>query len=104
MTTEQAPGAPNFNSRAIDKVLAHADCQSAIQAIDNRRYSVAQTGSLLYRRLLTGLGCETTCANFLNGPVARRRGRILLIETGTKRRQSFAVKPRDLCPAIVHGR
>jgi len=54
--------------RAIDKVPAHADCQSAIQPIDNRRYSVAQTGSLLYRRLLTGYGCATICANFVNGP------------------------------------
>src|SRR5881392_2680991 len=58
-----------FWARAIDKVLAHADCQSAIQPIDNRRYSVAQTGSLLYRRLLTGYGCATICANFVNGPV-----------------------------------
>ncbi len=33
-------------SRAIDQVLPHADCQSAIQPIDNRRYGVAQTGSL----------------------------------------------------------
>src|SRR5256885_7717177 len=56
-------------ARAIDKVLAHADCQSAIQPIDNRRYRVAQTGSLLYRRLLTGYGCATICANFVNGPV-----------------------------------
>ena len=56
--------------RATDKVLAHADCQSAIQPIDNRRYSVAQTGSLLYRRLLTGYAWATTCANFVNGPVA----------------------------------
>src|SRR5438477_356294 len=53
---------------AIDKLRARADCQSAIQPIDNRRYSVAQTGSLLYRRLLTGDGCATTCANFVNGP------------------------------------
>src|SRR5437773_6813840 len=46
--------------KAIDKALAHADCQSAIQPIDNRRYRVAQTGSLLYRRLLTDYGCATT--------------------------------------------
>ncbi|PYM15412.1 MAG: hypothetical protein DME18_04340 [Verrucomicrobia bacterium] len=61
-------GGPGRGHRAIDKVLAHADCQSAIQPIDNRRYSVAQTGSLLYRRLLTGCGCATICANFVNGP------------------------------------
>src|SRR5256885_14559270 len=60
-------------ARAIDKVLAQADGQSAIQPIDNRRYSVAQTGSLLYRRLLTGYGCATICANFVNGPVYPRR-------------------------------
>ncbi|PYJ57821.1 MAG: hypothetical protein DME24_18215 [Verrucomicrobia bacterium] len=64
------PGRPAALSRAIDKVLAHADCQSAIQPIDNRRYGVAQTGSLLYRRLLTGYGCATICANFVNGPAA----------------------------------
>jgi len=28
-------------ARAIDNELARADCQSAIQPIDNRRYSVA---------------------------------------------------------------
>jgi|SRR5947208_14746676 len=55
-----------FWARAIDKVLAHADCQSAIQPIDNRRYNVAQTGR--YRRLLTGYGCAATCADFVNGP------------------------------------
>jgi len=49
-------------------VLVQADCQSAIQPIDNRRYTVAQTGSLLYRRLLTGYGCATIGANFVNGP------------------------------------
>jgi len=46
-------------ARAIDNELARADCQSAIQPIDNRRYSVAQTGSLLYRRLLTGYGSSS---------------------------------------------
>src|SRR6184192_2200371 len=59
--------------KAIDKALAHADCQSAIQPIDNRRYRVAQTGSLLYRRLLTDYGCATIGANFVNGP-ARQSG------------------------------
>ena len=54
-------------ARAIDNELARADCQSAIQPINNRRYSVAQTGSLLYRRLLIGRGCATTSANFING-------------------------------------
>ena len=44
-------------ARAIDNELARADCQSAIQPIDNRRYSVAQTGGLLYHRLLTGYDC-----------------------------------------------
>src|SRR5438132_104696 len=58
-------------SKAIDKVPAHVDCQSAIEPIEHRRYSVAQTGSLLYRRLLTGYGCATTCTNFVNGPVRR---------------------------------
>src|SRR5947208_4240529 len=61
-----------FWPRAIDKVPAHADCQSAIQPIDNRRYNVAQTGSLLYRRLLTGYGCAATCADFVNGPAKQR--------------------------------
>src|SRR5947208_14727755 len=46
-------------ARAIDNELARADCQSAIQPINNRRYSVAQTGSLLYRRLLTGYGSSS---------------------------------------------
>ena len=49
-------GSRRISGTAIDKVLSHADCQSAIQPIGNRRYSVAQTGSLLYRRLLTGYG------------------------------------------------
>src|SRR6266513_4318900 len=57
----------------LTNALAHADCQSAIQPIDNRRYSVAQTGGLLYRRLLTGYGCATTCANFVNGAAKRAK-------------------------------
>ena len=57
-----------YHDTAIVQVLAHADCQSAIQPIDNRRYRVTQTGSLLYRRLLTGYGCATTCTDFVIGP------------------------------------
>src|SRR5438105_1222282 len=78
--------------RAIDKVLAHADCQSAIQPIDNRRYSVAQTGSLLCRRLLTGCGCATPCAKFVNGPslnLRRPNKRIALPDEDLKLRPHF---------------
>jgi len=70
---------PYWVGGIIDKVLAHADCQSAIQPIDNRRYSVAQTGSLLYRRLLTGYGCATICANFVNGPVRQIAANLLRV-------------------------
>src|SRR6267143_1319975 len=52
-STSLPRGAASGTRRAIDKVLSHADCQSAIQPIDNRRYRVAETGGLLYRRLLT---------------------------------------------------
>src|SRR5256885_10979645 len=86
-------------ARAIDKVLAHADCQSAIQPIDNRRYSVAQTGSLLYRRLLTGYGCATICANFVNGPAAGASEAFILLPA----RLGFASLPAHQEAARRHS-
>ena len=45
-----------------------ADCKSAIRQSATLRYCVRLRRAALYRRLLTGYGCATTCANFVNGP------------------------------------